>query len=119
MAADLTQARIAENQSVFRRANEKIGRTAGRLELEGEVPFICECAERRCTEIIRLSLATYAEVRSNPRRFFNAPGHEALSVQNGAGVVVEEHERYVLVDKVGVAGEVAAAEHERGVRPGG
>jgi len=113
METDLTAVRIAENQSTFREANEKIEATADRMGLDGEVPFICECADRSCTEIVRLSLAAYAEVRAHSRRFFNAPGHEAMSVENGAGTVVAEREGYVVVEKIDVAGEVAASSYER------
>jgi hypothetical protein len=46
-------------------------------------------------------------VRSRPQRFFNVPGHETTSVEAGAGVVVERTPGYVLVDKIGVAGEIS------------
>jgi hypothetical protein len=105
--ADLSQERLAENQATFREANERIEAAADDMGLLEPVPFICECAARECTEIVRLTLTEYEDVRSNPRRFFNALGHERLSVEAGAGVVVETTPRYVLVDKVGVAGEVA------------
>lgn len=118
-ADELSQARIAENQSTFRAANEKIEAAAEDIGLDDEVPFICECPVETCTEIVRLTLAAYTEIRRHPRRFFNAPGHEATSVRSGAGVVVEECESYVVVEKVGVAGELAAEEYERGVTPGG
>ncbi|MDX6476852.1 MAG: hypothetical protein QOH95_2363 [Gaiellaceae bacterium] len=82
------------------------------MGLVGRVPFICECADRACTEIVRLSLEEYEELRRHPRRFFNAPGHEALSVEAGAGVVVGTEDGYVVVDKVDLAGDIAAARYE-------
>jgi hypothetical protein len=103
----LTQARIAENQATFREANEQIESTADAIHLDVDVPFICECAEPTCTQIVPLSLEVYEEIRSHPRRFFNVPGHQDVSVRNGAGVVVAREEGYVLVDKVGIAGELA------------
>jgi hypothetical protein len=109
---DLTQERMAENQATFRDANERIEAAADDMGLFEPVPFICECAARDCTEIVRLTLAEYEEVRSNPRRFFNVPGHEALSVEAGAGVVAETTPRYVLVDKVGVAGEISKERYQ-------
>jgi hypothetical protein len=113
-ADDLTQVRIAENQAAFRDANENIERAAGRIGVGGLLPFICECAEPACTEIVSLTAADYEEIRSDPRRFFNAHGHEAISVENGAGAVVEKRDGYVIVDKIGVAGERAAERSERG-----
>jgi hypothetical protein len=107
----VTQERIARNQSTFREANERIEATADQMALLGRVPFICECADPSCTEIVRLSLLEYEDVRQFPTRFFNARGHEAISVQAGAGVVVGRLADSVLVDKVGVAGAVAAEEY--------
>jgi|1186.fasta_scaffold154180_3 hypothetical protein len=104
---DLTQERIAINQSRFREANERIELAADKMQLVGPVPFICECANRACAEIVRLSIEGYEEVRDNPRLFFTAPGHEQLALNAGAGVVVGEGDGYVLVEKVGVAGQVA------------
>jgi hypothetical protein len=77
------------------------------------VPFLCECADERCTEIVRLSLEGYEDVRSHPRRFFNAPGHEQLSVRAGAAVVVEKLPGYVLVEKINIAGKVAEQRHDQ------
>jgi hypothetical protein len=105
---DLTQVRIGENQSTFREANEKIERAAERFGLDDRIPFICECADRSCTAIVRLDPGTYEVIRRDPRRFFNVRGHEALSVENGAGVVVDERDDYTVVEKIGIAGEVAA-----------
>jgi hypothetical protein len=105
---DLTQKRIALNQVAFRSANERIEAAIGDLDVQGFVPFICECADPTCVALIRMSLAEYERMRENPRRFFNAPGHEQISVDAGAGVVVEHADGYVLVDKIGVAGEVAS-----------
>jgi hypothetical protein len=107
----LTKARIAENQATFREANERIESTADAVHLETDVPFICECADPGCTQIVPLSLEAYEEIRRHPRRFFNAPGHEGISVDNDAGMVVAHEDGYVLVDKVGIAGEVAAERH--------
>jgi hypothetical protein len=109
---DLTQVRIAENQATFREANEKIETRTDHLEPDDEIPFLCECADRSCTILVRLSLAEYAEARRHPRRFINAPGHEAISLQTGAGVVADRRPGYVLVDKVGVAGDVAEAAYD-------
>lgn len=82
------------------------------MAIPGRLPFICECADRTCMEIVRLSLDEYEEVRTHPRRFVTAPGHQALSVEAGAGVVVGSHDGFVLVEKVDVAGEIAAERYD-------
>lgn len=106
----MTLTRIAQNQVTFRDANANIDAIAMRTGLEENVPFICECADENCVEIVRLALDEYEAVRRNPRWFFNALGHEALSLEAGAGVVVAERAGYVVVEKTGLAGELAERE---------
>jgi hypothetical protein len=108
---ELMAERIARNQATFRDANERIGAAAGVYEVETPVPFICECADPTCSEIVRLLLVQYEEIRSDPRRFLNVPGHQAAA--QGAAVVVEERDGYTIVEKVGLAGEIAEALDER------
>ena len=109
---DLTKERIALNQSRFREANERIELAADRMGLMGPIPFICECPEPTCVEIVRLRLEEYEELRHDPRLFLCAPGHDALSVDSGAALVREERDEYMVVEKVGVAGEIAAADYQ-------
>jgi hypothetical protein len=111
-ATNLTLERIAENQASFREANEKIEAGAYRIGLPGRMPFICECSDVACMEIIRLSLDEYEDVRQHPTRFFTAPGHSAPAVAAGAAVIAEELDRYTLVDKIGVAGEIAEERYD-------
>lgn len=100
-----TAERMARNDAVFRDANERIRAAAEGHDLDpGRVPFICECADPGCREIVRLTLAEYQEVRENHRCFLNVPGHEAAE---GNAEVVSGGDRYVIVEKVGEAGAVA------------
>jgi hypothetical protein len=96
--------RIARNDATFRDANERIAEVASDYEGVEQVPFICECATESCTVIVKLSLAEYEEVRSAPTRFFVAPGHQ---VCEGVVTILEDHERYVVLEKEGPAREVA------------
>jgi hypothetical protein len=109
----MTQERIALNQSTFREANERIEAAADKLALVGPVPFICECPERRCMEIIRLTLEAYEAVRQHSRWFFNAPGHQRVAVEAGAAVVIEQNTDYVIAEKIGEAGELADEQYEK------
>jgi alpha-D-ribose 1-methylphosphonate 5-triphosphate diphosphatase PhnM len=108
-----TQARIAQNQARFREANEQIENAADRhgLLLDKKIPFICECADSSCHEIIRMSFTDYEEVRADSRTFINAPGHE--SAAGAASQVVAERDGYNIVRKRSHAGNVAAALDER------
>ena len=96
--------RIARNDSVFREANEKIADYASDHEFVEQVPFICECATESCLTIVDLSLAEYEEVRSSPTRFFVARGHEG---SEGTVSMLEDRDRYLVVEKDGRAGEIA------------
>lgn len=74
-----TRARkLALNQSTFRGANEQMQRAARshHFAASQRVPFICECADPSCREIVMLSLFDYEAVRAHPNRFFLATGHE-------------------------------------------
>jgi hypothetical protein len=105
---DQTAVRIAENQSRFRDANERIEATADRMQFAGLIPFVCECPRESCAELTRLTLEEYEEIRQHPRRFFTAPDHQDISVSSGAAIIVAQTLGFVTVDKVGVAGDVAA-----------
>jgi hypothetical protein len=70
----------------FRAANERIARQAAQLEYDGWVPFVCECADERCFQLIRVPLADYEEIAATPDRFLLFPGHR----QPDAGVKKEE-----------------------------
>jgi hypothetical protein len=98
--------RIARNDAIFREANEDIAAVAEEEDVEGRVPFICECAEPSCREIVRLTLDEYREIRSDPRAFVNAVGHQ--QVAKGWVEVLAERDGHVVVRKVGRAGDVAA-----------
>ena len=109
---ELTQERIAENQATFRDANERIELTADQMNLAGPVPFICECSDSTCVEIVRLDLDEYEDVRQHPRRFFTVPGHAEAAVQAGAATVAKRLPGYTLVDKINVAGEIAEERYD-------
>jgi hypothetical protein len=103
--------RLARNESLFRSANEQIADkvTAVGEPPEMQMPFLCECPEVDCRQRIVLSLADYEQARANPKWFLVAPGHERPEVE----IVVEDRESYLIVRKVGEAGEIAQDLDER------
>ena len=105
MATKPQAARMAENEAIFRDANEQIGARARELEFEAPVPFLCECGDPACQEIARLSLDEYRDVRRDAVSFLVVPDH--VEVATASGSVVETHDGYVVVQKTGVAGDVA------------
>lgn len=94
-------AKAARNQSLWREVNDRIKAVA---ETSADVQFLCECASLDCTQTLSLSMAEYERIRSSPVLFPIAPGHVYPEVES----VVEENERYAVVQKKGEAGEIAA-----------
>ena len=91
----------ARTQSLFREVNERIEGIGKDLRIEGEV--LCECAQRDCTKTLPLTLEEYEAVRRIPTHFFVAPGHDVPQIDR----VVEENERYAVVEKFGEGGKAA------------
>lgn len=78
-----------------RQANERLVRAIETIVPEDrEVPFLCECVDPLCTEAIPMTLKEFWEVRSQPRRFAIAPGHEQAAGER----VVRENKRFHLLE---------------------
>ena len=99
--------RAAQNESLFRRINERVEALSGDLDT---LTLVCECADPSCVQ--RLGGVTreeYEAVRAHPERFLVARGHERLEFET----VVTERSEYMVVEKRGDAGEVAREEDSR------
>jgi hypothetical protein len=94
------QTRVAIRQSLARDENE-----AHTAPVKGRdfAEYSCECASRLCDQLLSLTVTEYDEVRSVATHFVVARGH----VDPRAEFVVRETARYQVVQKFGVAGEVA------------
>jgi len=66
---------------------------------------LCECADTSCRALLPLTHRQYEDIRENPRWFINAPGHHVN--ENGSVRIVADHDCFVIVEKIGEAGEVA------------
>jgi hypothetical protein len=97
-------ARLAENEARFRDANERVGATAARLELEQPVPFLCECGRSSCMTVIHVLPRDYERVRAFPNHFIYAGGHEH---EMPGSHRIETLEHAVIVEKLGEAARVA------------
>jgi hypothetical protein len=74
------------NEKLFREANERIAERRDELEIEdGATPFLCECEDEACTEIVRLSVDEYRRVREGRLTFVVAEGHPTRGVPTGFG----------------------------------
>ncbi len=77
--------RIASNEVSARDLNERFGIRR----------FVCECGDPGCTDVLGLPLEIYQAVRSDPRRFLIAPGHDKPAVED----VVVRHQGWFVVRK--------------------
>lgn len=102
--------RAARNEALFRRVNERleeINEAFGPITEHGE--FVCECADAACSEQIQLTLVAYEAVRRVPTQFIVKPRHELPDDER----IIEEHPDYLVVQKIGHAGERARRLDER------
>jgi hypothetical protein len=87
---------VSANEAVFREVNERLRELGEGFSLVSDTSeFVCECGRADCTARVRMSLAAYEEIRSDPKRFFVIKEHEAPEYEH----VVEEREEYLVVDK--------------------
>src|SRR5688572_23754603 len=106
-----SEARGAENEAIFREANERIeSKAAGLANVTAMIPFLCECEDSACFDFVRLTASEYETVRAHPMRFLMTPGHEAAAA---AETVLERNERFQVVEKKGEGGDIAAARNRR------
>jgi len=107
VAARGEAARAAEQavrrQTVFREVNENIARLTGLMTDTGYTPCICECSDTSCAESLEITAREYQAVRAEPGRFVIAPGHQ----QEGIEQVVDGNGRFLVVEKLGHAAEIA------------
>jgi hypothetical protein len=91
---DLTKKRLKHNEQLFREVNdarEEASPGSGDTVLS----FVCECADRDCTDLIELSVAEYERIRQSPQRFIVIPGHVVPEIER----VVEERGAFDVVEK--------------------
>jgi hypothetical protein len=105
-ANDMSSERAARNQSLYREVNERV--KAINEAFDGLLPlgdWICECAKEDCSERLSLTHGEYEYLRADGARFAVVPddAHVFPEVED----VVERHERYWVVEKTGVAAELA------------
>lgn len=91
----LWEERAARNEALFREVNERVKEVQTDFGDPDATEFVCECADETCATRVRVPLATYERVRSNPVRFIVVPGHERADLEH----VVERGDGFVVVEK--------------------
>ena len=95
--------RLALNEVLFRKANERI-EDAAEEHAVPDVPigFYCECADRDCTEQLVITAHEFRNVRTRSTQFLVRPGHQIPAIE----FIVTETPAYLVVEKTGEAAEV-------------
>jgi hypothetical protein len=98
-------ARAARNQALFRAINDELSARGGAGN-PGALTIACECADTQCVGTIEIGFDRYEGVRSEATRFVVLRGHIYPDVER----VVAEDDGFVVVEKIGEAAVVAAAD---------
>jgi hypothetical protein len=93
--------RVAHNELVFRRANERLREDWRRLGIDDNDTglFLCECADVTCKVPLRITVADYEAVRADPDAFLLVPGHEDASIETVAHDLVPGDRSFTVVRK--------------------
>jgi hypothetical protein len=90
------ESRLERNQDAFRSANERLGDLVGdRVGSEQTIPFLCECPDDECMDIVSVTLREYEDVHSHPQRFLVVSGHPTTEGER----ILEDREGYWIVEK--------------------
>jgi hypothetical protein len=88
--------RVAENEALFRQVNERV---VGDRRPAESFEILCECGNAECMEHIDVTTEVYMRARGQRTDFVLKAGHAQPDLET----VIEEHEQFVLVRKVGEA----------------
>jgi hypothetical protein len=91
---------MAMNESLFRRANEKLDEARAGAAF---VDYMCECGDEKCALPLRLAQFEYEEVRRVSTHFVVVPGHVDQAFER----VVRETPRFQVVEKTRLGAEIA------------
>ena len=99
--------RAARNEEMVREVNRGIEERAERDGNPSVISFNCECAQTLCLETIELEPQMYETILSARYRFVVVPEHVQAEVER----IVETHDSFVVVEKVGEAREQLDRDH--------
>ena len=94
--------RLAANEAVFRDVNERI-KDVTLAQESRTAAALCECSDASCAATVEIDLDEYEAVRQNPTRFLLVAGHDDPTIEQ----IVDETDRFVVVEKTGDGARVA------------
>lgn len=110
MTSDWRQRRIAKNEAMFRDINERLEQGLRQVQHAPELQeFVCECGDRECEQLVRLTFEEYEAVRRDSRHFAVVPGHVFPDTER----VLSHNERFEVIEKFGESVEVTDAADRR------
>jgi hypothetical protein len=102
--------RVARDEATSREINERLERAHEGAPSDRYLRMVCECGLATCERMIAITVPEYERVRSDPRWFAVLREH----VVPEAEVVLEEHDRFVVVLKrEGTPAEIAEQQDPR------
>jgi hypothetical protein len=100
-------ARTAQNEALFREVNERVKELNTAFDaLARHAEWICECGNTECVEPVQMSNEEYEAVRARGSDCFLVRPSDAHVVPE-AETIVERNDRYWVVQKHGLAAEIA------------
>ena len=98
---------LARRQTMFREVNENIAGLTNLLSTTDYQLFICECSDNACAESLDLTAEEYMTVRASGTHFVVKPGHQQAGIER----VVDGNGRFLVVEKIGRAADIAQADY--------
>jgi hypothetical protein len=93
---DLRKRRIVKNEQAFRDYNDRrVAFEEQTADADELVPFVCECGDPACIEVLDVTVDGFMDAHSAPNRFTVKPGHVIGQVER----VAEQHDGYWVVEK--------------------
>ena len=101
--------RRVENEVRLRRYNEHV--EAERLLTQPTLSeWVCECADEKCAQPVKLSIAEYEAARAEPTHYLVAASDEHVDPE--IEYVVRREPRYWVIAKTGVGADISRREQE-------
>ncbi|MCW2921446.1 MAG: hypothetical protein JWL76_1320 [Thermoleophilia bacterium] len=85
--------------------NERIVERTQEFRANGAAPLdvMCECSLEACEDMLDVPPSIYEQTRASATRFIVTPGHQIPEAE----VVVEDHDTFLVVSKIGTGADVA------------
>jgi hypothetical protein len=121
MGKSLSDQRMAENEVIFRKYNERVSDSFEEFKQiakednqehliaihDQPIQFVCECSDRNCKDRISLTLDAYLKIHIERNRFIILKNHESGRIEH----VVAHDTGYDIVEKFDVPSEAVTALH--------